>query len=208
MSLAKALKFSDREWDLPGPDFLGTFQALDSVPAQKRDCHWHHLRGICLYKKGRDDEAQAQFRRALALGAPLAFSSLYLGHSLFDQGRYAEALPYFLSADVSFFLKLEQEWRVMKNQELILCCRLRLADPLPPFRHFEKLCRSYERDPEEAPKPIEIVQALAAIWPTVEWSRRERRQWHRRLIDFLTCLDWLTHPHFVGPLATIGLPDE
>jgi tetratricopeptide (TPR) repeat protein len=207
MSLRAALKLYDREWDLPGPEFLRTFQALDSVPTPKRDCHWHHLRGICLYEMGRDDAAQAQFRRALALGAPLAFSSLYLGHSLFDQGRYADALPYFLSADIGLFRKLEQEWRVTKNQELILCCQLRLANPTPPFRHFEKLCRTYLRSREEAPKPIEIVQALAAVWPTVDWSRRERRQWHRRLVDFLTCLDWLTHPQFVEPLATIGPPD-
>jgi tetratricopeptide (TPR) repeat protein len=208
MSLAKALRLYDHEWDLPGPHFTRTLQALDLVPLPRRNRHWHHLRGHCYYFTGRNYEAQAEYRAALAFGFPMAYSSLYFGHSLFDQGRYAEAAPYFLMADLAFFRRRDQQWRVMKNSELILCCQLRLANPLPPFRSFDKLCRTYQRNREEAPKPIEIVQALAAVWPTVQWSLRERRQWHRRLITFLTCLDWLTHPHFAEPLATIVPPNE
>ena len=54
----------------------------------------------------------------------LQYANLFLGHVLFDTKRYPEANERFAKIDPNFFAARTQQWRVVKNDELRLCCRL------------------------------------------------------------------------------------
>lgn len=64
--------------------------ALEHLPA---NAELHHRRGLCLLALERDDEAIADFRRAMALRPGFTEATLDLGVALTEREAYAEALP-------------------------------------------------------------------------------------------------------------------
>ena len=129
----------------------------------------HHALGLTWYHEPAwSDEARQSvvhcFRKALELESGHQFASLYLGHFYFDEGQYEEALDFFSRADESYFENLGQHWRVLKNRELVLCCRLYLKLNEAGLNEIDQLCTAYEAaDNENWMPPTQIVVCLAQL---------------------------------------------
>ena len=141
----------------------------DALQAESLNAELHYAMGLCWYHEPQwsDEALQAMeraFGRALELKPSHPFALLYTGHFHFDKGRYDEAIEYFLKADEAYFDRLGQHWRVLKNRELIVCCRLYTRPGEVTESEIERLCSSYERAVEEdRPVPQEIVVCLAKV---------------------------------------------
>src|SRR5215510_2044533 len=129
----------------------------------------HHMLGLCWYKDpARSDQIRQaiefHFKAAKQLAPDDPFPSLYLGHFFFDEGRYEEALPLFKQVDENYFEDIGQKWRILKNRELILCCRLYLSPGDVADSDLDAVCSAYEKaDEEDSPVPREIVACVAAL---------------------------------------------
>ncbi len=127
------------------------------------------MMGLCWYNDpARNDPIcqaiESHFKAALHLAPAYPFPSLYLGHFYFDEGRYTEALPIFQKMPEDYFEQIGQRWRILKNRELVLCCRLYLNPGEVDISELEALCQAYvEADQEEAPVPTEIVTCVAKL---------------------------------------------
>ncbi len=127
------------------------------------------------------------FRKALELESGHQFASLYLGHFYFDERRYEEALAFFSRADESYFENLGQHWRVLKNRELVLCCRLYLNLNEAGFSEIDQLCTAYEAaDNEHWMPPTEIVVCLARLGKETEI---EVRVMAKRVLEMIRQID-------------------
>ncbi|MBX3166686.1 MAG: tetratricopeptide repeat protein [Candidatus Eremiobacteraeota bacterium] len=168
MSYRKAAQWIDEQFQLDDPQqaLHNALEELDKVPPRKRDADWHYLRGFCCYDLGQAEEAEREFRTALLLQPEQRWAVLYLGHALFDRGEYAEALPYFQRA------RLEQPWRILKNQELMLCCRLYTQSRLPNIQVLRDLVELYEKHPKDAPEPTEMVLCIDRLQERIPVKRR------------------------------------
>ena len=81
---------------IPTVPFGKRFVSLDKVSKPKRDSDWHQFRGLCLYElDSLDEEVESEFRAALGIDPDHQYARLFLGHVLFDQSRFAEALEQF-----------------------------------------------------------------------------------------------------------------
>ncbi len=129
----------------------------------------HHVLGLCWYAEREwtieaKEQIEQHFSTAVQLDATNQFATLYLGHFYFDEARYDEALKLFLQIDDAYFEKLEQKYRILKNHELIVCCRLYLNAPDVTFVEIDSLCKEYEStESSDVPVPQEIVVCLAKL---------------------------------------------
>jgi tetratricopeptide (TPR) repeat protein len=141
-------------------------RALSTEPNNPR---LHHMLGLCWYQDLARDAAicqaiESHFKAALQLAPAYAFPSLYLGHFYFDEGRYTEALPLFQKVNEDYFEQIGQKWRILKNRELVLCCRLYLHPREVDISELEAVCQAYlDADQEDAPVPTEIVTCIANL---------------------------------------------
>jgi tetratricopeptide (TPR) repeat protein len=138
----------------------------------------HHWLGLCWYgDPARSDEIRRaiefHFKEAVRLAPDYQFPSLYLGHFYFDEGRYVEAWPLFERADEEYFREIGQVWRVLKNRELILCCRLYINPGEVAVSDLEAVCSAYTRaDREDVCVPEEIVTCVATLAEVVPGESR------------------------------------
>lgn len=187
MSYRKAVQLVEEQSLHKDP--LGALQSalkeLDKVPSQKRDADWHHVRGMCHYDMEEPDLAEAEFRLAVQADSQHSWADLYLGHALFDREEYSQALVHFLCADELRFAELGQDWRIIKNRELILCCRLYTQSRLPSIRAMDELIEIYGQDPVTAPVPIEIVRCLDELTWLGRLKGKNLIRWFRLLQDLL-----------------------
>lgn len=129
----------------------------------------HHVLGLCWYDETEwTNEAKEQIEHHFSTAARLdesnQFAALFLAHFYFDTARYDEALKLFRQIDESYFERLEQKYRVLKNHELILCCRLYLNADGVSVEEIEELCREYEStEPIDVPLPQELAVCLAQL---------------------------------------------
>ena len=132
----------------------------------------NHMLGLCWYfEPNRTKEAEDCMEHCFTKVSngqnnEVEFASLYLGHFYFDKGRYNEALRLFLKANENYFENLDQKWRVLKNRELILCCKLYLSQEVTQ-EEVNSFCTLYEAtelvEYGSAPLPQEILSCLVAI---------------------------------------------
>jgi tetratricopeptide (TPR) repeat protein len=132
--------------------------------AEPKNSDAFHLLGLCWYEfpeisADTQRHAEKAFRDALAIDPEHQYANLFLGHVLFDMMRYEEADQRFAMIDPKFFIARTQQWRVVKNDELRLCCRLELEPASVTFHELDALCQRYETD-RELPVPGEIVSCL------------------------------------------------
>jgi len=188
MSYRKAVQLLEKQYlhEDPLGALKSALQELDKVPSEKRDADWHHLRGMCHYDLEEPDLAEAEFRLAVQADSKHSWADLYLGHALFDREEYAEALVHFLRADELRFAELGQDWRIVKNRELILCCRLYTQSRLPSIRAMDELIEIYGQDPISAPVPIEIVRCLDELTWRGRLKGKTLIRWFRLLQDLLS----------------------
>lgn len=147
----------------------------------------NYLAGSVMYESFCIDEqygakAEEYFLKAHRLDPDYQFARLYLGHYYYDTGQYQKALEYFTSVDEQYFISLGQQWRVLKNHELILCCRMFLGDPKVTKSDFEALKTEYLATPsEDVPVPAELIDAFRKT----RLNRSEVKQSLEELIDGL-----------------------
>lgn len=128
----------------------------------------HHVLGLCWYaEKNWTDETKEQIERQFSAANQFdntnQFATLYLGYFYFDEARYDEALKLFLQINNTYFEELDLKWRILKNHELIICCRLYLTADVS-FEEIDNLCKEYESvDSIDAPVPQEIVLCLSKL---------------------------------------------
>jgi tetratricopeptide (TPR) repeat protein len=129
----------------------------------------HYLAGLCAYYLNNPSATYQHLQQALVLAPnhPFArhhpFARLYLGHQLFDNGRYRDAAEQFGQVDASEFDRLRQRWRALKLAELQLCCRLYENEIVSP-EEVESLAQEYTRGPEdELALPAELVKCGASV---------------------------------------------
>ena len=140
----------------------------DVIIDSPQNADLHHALGICWYHETEwSDEVgitiERCFRTALEAEPGHKFATLYLGHFCFDEKRYEEALALFSEVDESYFDGIGHHWRVLKNRELILCCRLWLKRSVR-LSDIEDLCRAFEKaDEAHVPVPREIVACLSTL---------------------------------------------
>jgi tetratricopeptide (TPR) repeat protein len=133
------------------------------------DAEYAYALGLCWYdypepNPARSSNVEKFLKRALELSPGHQFALLYLGHLYFDERRYREALERFESVSPDFFEKLDQQWRVLKLEELILCCRLYLHPQEVASKDVDSLCQTYEAVGSiNAPVPVEIVNCFGHL---------------------------------------------
>ena len=152
-----------------------------------------HLIGLCWYKlpeasAERERKAEEAFRSCLAIDPEHQYANLFLGHVLFDMRRYEEALERFVKVDPNFFIARTQQWRVVKNDELRLCCRLELRRASVAFHEVDTLCERYEADPE-LPVPGEIVSCLDHLVKRDDLAAESLRKYVSRVLAMLEVSD-------------------
>ena len=104
-------------------------EELSNEASKGSDPNIFYLLGYAWYSYPEDtDQRDAgvvkNLKRAIELDENHSFSNLYLGHYYFDVQKYVEAIRFFEKLDSNFFCQIDQEWRNLKNQELILCCKI------------------------------------------------------------------------------------
>ena len=86
---------------------------------------------------------------------------LYLGYQLFDDGEYNLAYKEFARVERDFFTSIDQHWRNLKTDELVLVCRVCGDFPVVSLQDVSTLVTRYVSASEEDwAVPIEIVRAL------------------------------------------------
>jgi tetratricopeptide (TPR) repeat protein len=163
-------------------------EILENIPT--KDADDYHLLGLCWYEQPEvsakaDREAEAAFRKALELDPRHQYANLYLGHVLFDTKRYAEALELFTRVDAEYFIARTQSWRLAKNDELILCCRLEMdPEAVGPGAIFE-ICDRYESDPDAAAVPREITLCVDGLISAKQVPQNLESEYARRILAML-----------------------
>ena len=133
---------------------------------------YQHLAGLCWYHYPSDDvtrtvKATLHFSKALEIDPAHQFANIYLGYLEFDNGNYNKALNYFERVQSDYFLSLDQQWRILKNNELKICCRLYIDVNSVSTEEIANLVEDYlATDETEAARPDEITQCLTSLLPS------------------------------------------
>ncbi len=109
----------------------------------------------------RNAKVTYHLENALRINPRHKFARLYLGHHLYDQKEFAQALEIFLGFEIGEFSKLDLAWREAKLAELILCCKLRLQHKESLSEAVTRLCEALTYCEEELnPSPLELTETL------------------------------------------------
>ena len=166
-----------------------------------------HLLGLCWYelpKTSVDTQRQAEeaFRRCLTIDPEHQYANLFLGHVLFDTMRYEEADQRFALINPEFFIARTQQWRVVKNDELRLCCRLELEPASVAFHELDALCQRYETD-RELPVPGEIVSCLDRLLKRDGLAAESFRNYVSRVLTMLEVSDNVNVAYLQEPIMRL-----
>lgn len=95
------------------------------------------------------------------------WANMYLGHLYFDQRKFDIALTQFEKLNSKYFDELDLHWRVLKYEELILCCRFFLNFEQVDYSEIEKYAKSCEKsvklDEYEYVFPLEMMRCLVEL---------------------------------------------
>lgn len=112
----------------------------------------------------RYSEVEKNLLKAISLDSSHNFSNLYLGHLYFDHEMYREALERFRNVDTEEFVKLNQLWRGLVVDELILCCKLFLGVEEVSVGEVNSFFeRYYKLSEEDRPNLIELKRVLQKL---------------------------------------------
>ena len=176
--------------------------------AEPENADAFHLLGLCWYdlpKTSADTNRHAEdaFRRCLEIDPEHQYANLFLGHVLFDTMRYEEADQRFGRIDPEFFVARTQQWRVVKNDELRLCCRLELRPESVAFHELDALCSRYEVD-LHLPVPVEIVSCLDHLVKRDGLSRELLQNYSSRVLSMLKVSDNLNVAYLQEPIMRLS----
>ena len=175
--------------------------------AQPKNSDAFHLLGLCWYELPKISadtlrHAEKAFRDALAIDPEHQYANLFLGHVLFDTMRYGEADQRFAMIDPEFFIARTQQWRVVKNDELRLCCRLELEPASVAFHELDAICQRYETD-RELPVPGEIVSCLDHLVKRGGLGAESLQKYVSRVLAMLKVSDNLNVAYLQEPIMRL-----
>ena len=168
-----------------------------------------HLLGLCWYELSEisvDTQLHSEkaFRDALAIEPEHQYANLFLGHVLFDMKRYEEADQRFAMIDPEFFIARTQQWRLVKNDELRLCCRLELEPAGVSFLELDRICERYETDPEmEYILPQEIVLCVDELVKREALPRESLKKFASRVLATLEVGDNMSVSYLKEPIMRL-----
>ncbi len=91
------------------------------------DSNYYYVLGYIRYNKGDSFEnVEFLYRKSLELDNQNEFCKYYYGFLLYDHKSYQKSISIFESIDFNFFTSIDQEWRKLKIEELIICSILYL----------------------------------------------------------------------------------
>ena len=173
---------------------INILQECVSHNPEEADCY--HALAVCWYDHPqpsveRNENVEKYLRQALDLCPAHPFATIYLGYILFDERRYKEALAQFESVDEAYFEGIDQKWRVLKNRELILCCRLYLHSQEVSEKDVAVLCESYETtDSVDVPVPLEIVKCFSYLCEHQEGLTSKHRSMIERVVNMVKKIEF------------------
>ncbi len=129
---------------------------------------WYHLPGSSSFRSWHCRRALEQ---ALWLDPDHQFARHYLACLAFDQERYRDALELLKDSDSVYFEDQGQEWRALKNEELILVCMLRISPARFPQTVFDSFVDRY-RDAQK--REDQDFNLGSTVWPQ---ELREHVEW-------------------------------
>ena len=188
-------------------ELIDRLRAVTSDQPKNSDAF--HLLGLCYYDLSNisaetQRQAEDAFRSCLEIDPAHQYANLFLGHVLFDMKRYAEADERFAKIDPDFFAAKTQQWRVVKNDELRLCCRLETATTSVGFHELDELCQRYETAPEaEFIVPREIVVCLGELDMREALPRKTLRSYASRVLAMLNATDNLGIASLQEPITRL-----
>ena len=113
------------------------------VKKHPEDADAYHCLGLAWYHHPRSTSYRSwhcrrALEKALRLEKDHGFARHYLACLLFDQEHYDQALDLLLHSSQDYFVNRNQEWRAIKELEMILVCRMRLKPTDFPEDQFQR----------------------------------------------------------------------
>ena len=168
---------------------------IDCLMQAPEDPFINYLAGLTMYKSFCEDEtygpkAEYYLSKASSLDPTNQFACLFLGHLYFDTKRFQEALARFTTVDQGYFKSINQLWRVLTINELILCCRLFLNDYSLSMDDFDVLVSEFlSTEPIDVPIPWEIIDCLSKTRTHSVWRVLDRGRAQTQIIEMLEGID-------------------
>lgn len=128
-----------------------------------------YLLGLIWYNfsfdsKERSENCEKALKKAIEFRPDYNWSNMYLGHLYFDQRKFKLALSQFEKLSSEYFKELDLYWRVLKYEELILCCKLYLNFDEVEFSEVEKYGKSCEKwIDRDLIFPLEIMRCIVEL---------------------------------------------
>ena len=144
----------------------------ECITENSKDYNCWYVLGLIWYwfpqdYKDRNKNCEKSLKRAIEIRPDYNWSIMYLGHLYFDEKKYKKALKLFEKLNHKYFVELDLYWRVIKYQELILCCKFYLNFEEVDFveiDEYAKTCEiSFESKEYECIFPVELVRCLVEL---------------------------------------------
>lgn len=133
-----------------------------------------------------DENCENALKKAIAIRPDYNWSNMYLGHLYFDQRKFDKALSQFEKLSSQYFNQLDLYWRVLKYEELILCCKLYLNFDGVEIIEVEKYTKSCEKwNEEDVIFTLEIIRCLVELSENKNIERTKLKTIYLRLKTML-----------------------
>jgi tetratricopeptide (TPR) repeat protein len=154
----------------------------ECLAGNSQDNKCWYLLGLIWYCFPSDDQersinCETALKRAIELNPDDNWSNMYLGHLYFDEKKYEIALHQFEKVSSKYFDDLDLHWRVLKLEELTLCCKLYLNFNRIEDVEIEKYAKKCEKtDESEYVFSLEILRCVLELSqkPEVDKSKLKR----------------------------------
>lgn len=183
---------------------IGRKKSFDCLKKSHNNAEANFAVGLVMYKSHTENESYGKLavkylEKAVELKPNHELSKLYLGHYFYDVKDYEKALFYFENVDKDYFTRINQHWRKLNLNELILCCKIFLGDSNINLKDFYELEDEYlQADSEDVLVPFELAQAIyqtenGVIWKKLDvesvkqwfWKFAEKISFSEPLVEFV-----------------------
>lgn len=144
----------------------------DCLKEQPKDFESWYLLGLIWYwfpreTQSRDKNCEKALKKAIKFKSDDDWSNMYLGYLYFDQRKFRKAIKFFQIVNRNSFKEVHLHWRILKLDELIICCKLHLDFDnftISEFENYKKLCESsLKNDGFDYIFPLELTRCLVEL---------------------------------------------
>lgn len=170
----------------------------ECITEKPDDYNCWYLLGLIWYSFSSDSEERSEncekaLKKSIEIRPDYNWSNMYLGHLYFDEQKFEIALSQFNKLNAEHFDAVDLHWRVLKYEELILCCRLYLSFGEVKFNEVEKYAKSCEESEESDEYaylfPQEIMRCLVELSQKSEIDKSKFKQMFTRIKKMLKQTD-------------------